>query len=134
MNRITHKHVTDACERYNKARKLKYHRGPNNARKPADIGYLMWADIRGDGSKRRGLYAIVNDGGGVTTSDLRGRTMRETIRNIDLAIKAHKSQSFAVIIRAIHMRGPEQKAALRELSARGLWLSAEQRKQAGLLS
>lgn len=41
-------------------------------------------------------------------------------------------QSFAVIIRCIHDRGELQQVALAELNRRGLWLSAEQKKQAGL--
>lgn len=40
--------------------------------------------------------------------------------------------SYAVIIRAIHERGESQKQALAELDRRGLWLSPEQRRQAGL--
>lgn len=133
MRRITHKDVEAACARYNKALGLKYWRGKGKARKPADIGYLMWADIRGDGSNRRGLYAVCSVGGGVCSSELRESTMRKTIQAIDLAIKGHRSQAFAVIIRAIHTRGAEQKAALRELNRRGLWLSDEQKVQAGLV-
>lgn len=41
-------------------------------------------------------------------------------------------QSYAVIIRAIHERGPVQQEALDELKRRGLWLNAEQAKQAGI--
>lgn len=37
-----------------------------------------------------------------------------------------------VITRAIWERGRTQAAALRELDRRGLWLSDDQRKQAGL--
>lgn len=47
-------------------------------------------------------------------------------------MKLDKAPSFAVIIRAIHERGASQQAALTELNARGLWLSPEQRQQAGL--
>jgi hypothetical protein len=122
LSRVTHRHVEQACQRYNKARDLTY---PSR-------GYLQWADIRGDGSNRRGLYVTVTDSGGVTSSNLRGKTMRETIANIELAIRMVRSPDFAVIINAIHERGARQVAALSELSARGLWLSAEQRKQAGL--
>lgn len=129
MNRITHKHVQTACDRYNKALKLHYWHG----KKPPTIGHLMWSDIRGDGANRRGLYVIINEQGGVTSSDLRGKTMRETIAKIDLAIKCHKSQSFALIIRAIHERGLEQWAALREMSLRGLWLSDDQKRQADIV-
>lgn len=130
MNRITHKHVEAACERYNAALKLHYWRG----KKAPSIGYLMWSDIRGDGTNRRGLYSVIGDSGGVGSSDLRGKTMRETIRKIELAIKCHRSQSYALIIRATHERGLEQWAALREMGKRGLWLSPEQKMQAGLSS
>lgn len=93
----------------------------------------MWADIRGDGSNRRGLYAVCGEGGGVGHAyDLRRNTMRKTIQAIDLAIKFDKLRSFCVIIQAIHERGETQKAALRELNRRGLWLGKEQRAQAGL--
>lgn len=132
MQRITHKDVQRACERYNKARKLKYWRTYRGKRLSPDIGYLMWQDVRGDGSNRRGLYAVCNANGGVCTSNLRRRTMRETIGAIDLAAKFAKLESFCVIIQAIHERGETQRAALDELRARGLWLSAEQRQQAGL--
>jgi hypothetical protein len=40
--------------------------------------------------------------------------------------------AYAVIIRAIHERGPNQAAALLELERRGLWLSTDQKKQAGV--
>lgn len=41
--------------------------------------------------------------------------------------------SYCVIIQAIHERGARQQRALSELDRRGLWLSAEQKRQAGLL-
>jgi hypothetical protein len=47
-------------------------------------------------------------------------------------MKIEKLPSFAVIIRAIHERGAAQEIALRELEARGLWLSTEQKKQADI--
>lgn len=40
--------------------------------------------------------------------------------------------SYAVILRCIHERGRTQRSALRELDRRGLWLTADQRQQAGL--
>ena len=43
------------------------------------------------------------------------------------------SANFIVIINAIHERGERQDRALRELDARGLWLSSEQKQQAGLV-
>ncbi len=42
--------------------------------------------------------------------------------------------NYAVIIRAIHERGAYQDGALLELERRGLWLSDEQKVQAGLAS
>lgn len=43
-----------------------------------------------------------------------------------------KIEGYAVIIRCIHCRGTDQEAALIELERRRMWLSADQRKQAGL--
>lgn len=43
-----------------------------------------------------------------------------------------KAQPFIIIIRAIHERGPNQDQALSALKARGLWLTDEQKQQAGL--
>lgn len=123
MNRITHKHVESACQRYNKALGLIAWNS---------IGRLQWADIRGDGSSRRRLYAVCNENGGVCNSDKQRRTMRQTIAAIDLAIKADRLRNWQVIIQAIHERGETQRAMLAELNRRGLWLSAEQRAQAGL--
>lgn len=40
--------------------------------------------------------------------------------------------AWAVIIRCIHTRGEDQQLALAELDRRRLWLSDEQREQAGL--
>ncbi len=42
--------------------------------------------------------------------------------------------SYAVIIRCIHCRGQTQRDALEELDRRRLWLSEEQKIQAGLAS
>ncbi len=129
LKRITHKDVEAACARYNKALKLHYWRG----KRPPSTGYLMWQDVRGDGRSRPSLYVITGEAGGVSAAyDLRESTMRKTIRAIDLAIQADKSQAFALIIRATTMRGPHQKAALREMRRRGLWLSDDQKRQAGL--
>ncbi len=127
--RVTHKHVEQACARYNKARKLHYWR----AQKPPSVGYLIWQDVAGNGNNRRNLYAITGENGGVCASNLRRATMRKTILAINLAIQADKSQSFALIIRATTCRGEIQRAALDEMQARGLWLSDEQMAQAGLI-
>lgn len=123
MQKVTHKQVEAACQRYNKARKLKRE----------SAGYLQWADIRGDGHSRRGLWVTVEGGGVGSCYDLRRSTMRKTIRAIDLAVKFDKLPAYCVIIQAIHERGETQAAALRELRLRGLWLSDEQKQQAGLL-
>jgi len=123
LKRITHKDVERACQRLNKARGVKY----------PERGYIQWADIRGDGRNRRGLYVTINDQGGVTSSGLRGKTMRETVAILDFAAKLAKWDHFVIIIRATHERGPMQIAALEELNRRGLWLSEEQKRQAGLL-
>ena len=122
-NRITHKQVQAACNAYNKALKLT---------KRNSIGRLQWSDIKGDGRYRPRLYAVCNENGGVTNAGQQRKTMRETIRAIDLARVADKSQDFCLIIRAIHERGEVQRAALCEMGRRGLWLSEQQRKQAGL--
>lgn len=50
----------------------------------------------------------------------------------DTPTRFDKAQDFVVIINAIHERGVRQQEALTELGKRGLWLSAEQKKQAGL--
>lgn len=121
MNRIRHKDVERACERYNAALNLSRD----------DARYLRWADIRGDGVFRPNLYAMTGRGG-VTRSHLNRRTMRQTIDAINLAIRFAKLKSFCLIIQAIHERGKTQVIALDELNRRGLWLSPEQRKQAGL--
>lgn len=124
MERVTHKHVQAACERYNKALGFTAW----NA-----IGRLQWADIRGDGIYRPRLYAVCNENGGVRNSDKQRKTMRMTIAAIDAAIKAHKlPHSYMVITQAIHERGETQAAMLSELNRRGLWLSDEQKEQAGL--
>lgn len=49
-------------DKLNKARGLSY---------PA-IGYLMFADIKGDGISKPALFEIINAGGGVRRSDLNG--------------------------------------------------------------
>jgi hypothetical protein len=43
-----------------------------------------------------------------------------------------RDPAFCIIIRSIHCRGERQRLALAELDRRGLWLSAEQKLQAGL--
>lgn len=123
MQRVTHKQVSDACERYNKALGLTEW----NA-----TGRLQWADIAGTGIYKPKLYSVCNPNGGVTLSHLNRPTMRKTIAAINLAIDFDRFPNFCVITQAIWERGPVQVIALNELNRRGLWLSPEQRLQAGL--
>lgn len=44
-------------------------------------GYMYFADIRGDGRNIRRVYAITNDGGGVTACH-NGFTYRHTAKNL----------------------------------------------------
>jgi len=68
--------IDKAVKKLNAARGLSY----------PSIGYLMFADITGNGDNRRKLYVIVNSAGGVDVSSLRGRTNRETLANIEGAL------------------------------------------------
>lgn len=126
--RVTHKQIEQACEQYNRA--LGYLK--RGKRFP---GAIQWADIRGDGSNRRGLYVQINADGGVASSELRqhGDTMRTTLRMINEMRALDKRESWLVIHRAIHFRGIEQRAALIEMRRRGLWLAPDQIKQAQLV-
>jgi hypothetical protein len=47
-------------------------------------------------------------------------------------VRPAKLLSYQVIIRAIHQRGEDQANCLAELARRGLWLTDDQRIQAGL--
>jgi hypothetical protein len=51
----------------------------------------------------------------------------------DEPTRFNDSENFVVIINAVHERGERQEEALRELTKRGLWLSDEQKVQAGLV-
>ena len=67
--------IDNALDALNAARGLAY---------PA-IGYSYYADIRGDGARRRlprSIYTIISTGGGVTYSELNGATPRDTLCNI----------------------------------------------------
>ena len=57
-------------------------------------------------------------------------TQAELIEYDKRTIRAH--EPYQIIIRAIHERGERQTLALAELKRRGLWLTAEQRRQADL--
>lgn len=60
----------------NTARGLKY----------PDIGYSYFADITGDGRKRRSIYTIINAGGGVTYSEMNASNPRDRCDNVRAAI------------------------------------------------
>lgn len=52
-----------------------------NAKYP-QIGYLYYADIRGDGLNICKVYAIMNAGGGVRSAH-NGATAKQTIKNLE---------------------------------------------------
>lgn len=73
---VTHQHIARAVQRLNQRRGLT----------SQDAGYLMYADIRGDGTYRPSFYARMSgDGGGVVNvaSLYRGANMRETLANVE---------------------------------------------------
>lgn len=74
--------ISRAVARYNEARGLTY----------PSVGYLQYADIRGDGGAYRpGFYVCVNASGGVGSAyGLRGDTLRETLANVEAAIVSGK--------------------------------------------
>jgi len=55
-------------------------------KKYPDVGYAYFADVRGDGSRIRSVYTIINTGGGVTYSELNGKSYNQTAANIRAAI------------------------------------------------
>jgi hypothetical protein len=50
----------------------------------------------------------------------------------EVLVKPRRLASWCLIIRCIHQRGEDQRNCLAELSRRGLWLTEEQKIQAGL--
>ena len=86
-DRVTHKHIERAVAALNERRGLT--RGDN--------GYLMYADIRGDGRYSPSFYAVINPNGGVTNvaSLYRGATMRETLANVERATRATDAISWS---------------------------------------
>lgn len=72
---VRDKHITAALEKLNEVKGLKYR----------DVGYAYYADIKGDGQNNRRIWKIINEGGGVTRSDLNRSTMRETLQAIQQA-------------------------------------------------
>jgi hypothetical protein len=55
------------------------------------IGYSYYADIRGDGRNNKSVWTIINAGGGVTSSELNGKTPRDTCAKIRAAISKEKT-------------------------------------------
>jgi hypothetical protein len=51
------------------------------------VGYLMWADIRGDGTYSPRLYEIVTEKGGVCISGLHHRSSRRRCAGLRLLIE-----------------------------------------------
>lgn len=63
--------ISKLCDQINTVRRVSY---PNK-------GYLYFADIRGDGPRKRRVYCIANDSGGVTAVH-NGITHRQTAKNL----------------------------------------------------
>ncbi len=61
-----------------------------NGKKYPDIGYLYWADVYGSEQHNPRIWVIINQGGGVTLSDLNGKTPRERLDKILAAIATIK--------------------------------------------
>lgn len=76
IKRIRDSDVRASIERLNKRNNTVY---PN-------IGYVYYADIKGDGTHEPRVYKIINADGGVILSTLNGRTKRETVININATV------------------------------------------------
>lgn len=74
MARVTHKHIERATAALNERRGLTH----------GQPGYLIYADIRGDGIYRPDFY-VYSVRGGLTnlSSNYRYRTMRATLENLE---------------------------------------------------
>jgi hypothetical protein len=59
MKPVRDRDLSRAVADYNAARGIEYGKGA------ASIGYVMYADIRGDGSNRKGFYAVHSESGGL---------------------------------------------------------------------
>ena len=62
--------IDKLCDAINKARRVTY----------PQKGYLMFSDIRGDGMRRRRVYMITSDNGGVTA--IHNGSYRQTANNL----------------------------------------------------
>lgn len=73
--------IDTLCQAINKTNRVIY---PN-------VGYLMFANIRGDGRNKRSVYCVSNKQGGVTSVH-NGKTYRQTANN--LRVKLSESKIF----------------------------------------
>jgi hypothetical protein len=62
--------IDKLCAAINEARRVTY----------PQKGYLMFSDIRGDGMRRRRVYMVTNDNGGVTA--IHNGSYRQTAKNL----------------------------------------------------
>jgi hypothetical protein len=62
--------IDKLCAAINEARRVVY----------PQKGYLMFSDIRGDGMRRRRVYEIMNEGGGVVA--VHNGSYRQTAKNL----------------------------------------------------
>jgi hypothetical protein len=62
--------IDKLCAAINDARRVTY----------PQKGYLMFSDIRGDGMRRRRVYMVTNDNGGVTA--IHNGSYRQTAKNL----------------------------------------------------
>jgi hypothetical protein len=80
------------------------------------------------------LRLMERDGSFLSVSFVpRKDTAAQLARYIDRDVReGDHDESYQLIIRAIHERGIRQKLALRAIERRGLWLSEDQKRQAGV--
>lgn len=64
--------IDNLCDKLNANRGLTY----------PSIGYVYFADIRGNGRSRRALWEIINIGGGVARSIINAPTYQQTAQNL----------------------------------------------------
>lgn len=64
--------IDNLCDKLNHNRGLTY----------PSIGYVYFADIRGDGRRKRALWEIINSGGGVARSIINAPTYQQTAQNL----------------------------------------------------
>ncbi len=71
---VTDRHINEALNRLNGQRGKAY----------PDKGYVYYADIKGDGSNRKGFWQIIDANGAVSNAgyEFRGKTKRATVARI----------------------------------------------------